>query len=47
MRGTSPWFREKGEGMAVSLIGYKRGQQRVKHDRAMVGNNRQRRHSVG
>jgi hypothetical protein len=47
MRGTSPWFREKGEGMAVSLIGYKRGQQRVKHDRAMVGNNRRRRHSVG
>jgi hypothetical protein len=33
--------------MAVSLIGYKRGQQRVRHDQAMVGNNRRRRHSVG
>jgi hypothetical protein len=25
IRGTSPWLREKGEGTAVSLTGYKRG----------------------
>jgi hypothetical protein len=47
MRGTSPQLREKGEGTAVSLTGYKRGRRRVGHDRAMVGNNRRRRRSVG
>jgi hypothetical protein len=47
MRGTSPRLREKGEGTAVSLIGYKRGWRRVGHDRATVGNNQQRRLSVG
>jgi hypothetical protein len=47
VRGTSPRLREKGEGTAVSLTGCKRGRQRVGHDRETVGNNRQRRHSVG
>jgi hypothetical protein len=45
--GTSPRFREKGEGTTVSLTGCKRGRRRVTHDRAMVGNNRWRRRSVG
>jgi hypothetical protein len=45
--GTSPWLREKGEVTAVSLTGCKRGRRRVEHDRATVGNNRRRRHSVG
>jgi hypothetical protein len=31
----------------VSLTDYKRGQRRDGHDRATVGNNRQRRRSVG
>jgi hypothetical protein len=44
---TSPLLRKKGEGMAVRLTGYKRGQRRDGHDRATVGNNRQRRRSVG
>jgi hypothetical protein len=47
MRGTSPQLRKKGEGMAVSLTGCKRGRRRVGHGRATVGNNRQRRCSVG
>jgi hypothetical protein len=47
VRGTSPRLREKGEGTAVSLTDCKRGQRRVGQDRAMVGNNRQRRRSVG
>jgi hypothetical protein len=46
VRGTSPRLREKGEGTAVSLTGCKRGWRRVGHDRAMVGNDRRRRHSV-
>jgi hypothetical protein len=47
VRGTSPRLREKGEGTTVSLTGGKRGRRRVGHDRATVGNNRRRRHSVG
>jgi hypothetical protein len=47
MRGTSPQLRAKGEGTAMSLTGCKRGRQRVRHNRAMVGNNRRRRRSVG
>jgi hypothetical protein len=47
VRGTSPRLREKGEGTTVSLTGCKRGRQRVRHDRATVGNNRRRRRSVG
>jgi hypothetical protein len=47
MRGTSPQLRKKGEGTAVSLTGCKRGRRRVGHGGAMVGNNRQRRRSVG
>jgi hypothetical protein len=47
VRGTSPRLREKGEGTAVSLTGCKRGRRRVGHDRAMVGNNRRRRRTVG
>jgi hypothetical protein len=47
VRGTSPRLREKGEGTAVSLTGYKRGRWRVRHDRVTVGNNRRRRRSVG
>jgi hypothetical protein len=47
VRGTSPWLREKGEGMAVSLTDGKRGRRRVGHDWAMVGNNQRRRRSVG
>jgi hypothetical protein len=45
--GTSPRLMEKGEGTAVSLTGFKRGQRRVGHDWATVGNNQRRRHSVG
>jgi hypothetical protein len=40
-------LREKGEGTAVSLTGYKRGRRRVGHDWVTVGNNRRRRRSVG
>jgi hypothetical protein len=47
VRGTSPRLREKGKGMAVSLTDCKRGRRKVGHDRATVGNNRWRRHSVG
>jgi hypothetical protein len=47
VRGTSPRLREKGEGTAVSLTDCKRGWRRVGHNRAMVGNNRRRRRSVG
>jgi hypothetical protein len=46
MCGTSPWLRKKGEGTAVSLIGYKRGRQRDGNGHASVGNNRRRRRSV-
>jgi hypothetical protein len=45
--GTSLRLREKGEGMAVSLTGCKRGWRRVRLDRAAMGNNRWRWHSVG
>jgi hypothetical protein len=31
--GTTPRWRENGEGMEVSLTGCKRGQRRVEHDR--------------
>jgi hypothetical protein len=37
---------ENGEGTAVRITGCKRGRQRVGHDQATVGNNRQRRRSV-
>jgi hypothetical protein len=47
VRGTSPRLRKKGEGTAVSLTGCKRGQRRVGHGRATVGNNWRRRRSVG
>jgi hypothetical protein len=47
VRGTSPRLRKKGEGTAVSLTGCKRGRRRVGHGRAMAGNNRRRRSSVG
>jgi hypothetical protein len=47
VHGTSPRLRKKGEGMTVSLTGCKWGWRRVGHDRVMVGNNRQRRRSVG
>jgi hypothetical protein len=43
VRGTSPWLRKNGEGMAVSLTGCKIGRRRAGHNRAMVGNNRWRR----
>jgi hypothetical protein len=46
VRGTSPRLRKNGEGTEVSLTGGKRGQQRVGHNRATVGNNRRRRCSV-
>jgi hypothetical protein len=46
VRGTSPWLRKNGEGTEVSLTGDKRGQRRVGHNWAAVGNNRQRRRSV-
>jgi hypothetical protein len=45
-RGTSPRWRENGEGVEVSLTGCKRGQRRVEHDRATVKKDRRRRHSV-
>jgi hypothetical protein len=47
VRGTSPQLREKGEETAVSLTDCKMGRRTVGHDRATVGNNRRRRHSVG
>jgi hypothetical protein len=46
VHGTSPQLRKNGEGTEVSLTGYERGQQRVGHDQATVGNNRRRRRSV-
>jgi hypothetical protein len=46
VRGTSPRLRKNGEGTEVSLTGGKRGWRRVRHNRAMVGNNRRRRRSV-
>jgi hypothetical protein len=46
VRGTSLRLRKNGEGTEVSLTGCKRGRRRVGHDRATVGNDRQRRHSV-
>jgi hypothetical protein len=42
---TSPRLRKNGEGTEVSLTGGKRGQRRVRHNRATVGNNRRRRRS--
>jgi hypothetical protein len=47
VRGTLPRLRKKGEGTAESLTSCKRGRRRVGHSRAMVGNNRRRRRSVG
>jgi hypothetical protein len=47
VRGTLPQLRKKGEGMAVSLTGYKRGRRTDGHGGATVGNNRRRRSSVG
>jgi hypothetical protein len=46
MRRTSPRLRKNGEGTEVSLTGGKRGQRRVGHDRATVGNTQWRRRSV-
>jgi hypothetical protein len=46
VRGTSPRLRKNGEGTEVSLTGGKRGWWSVRHNRAMVGNNRRRRRSV-
>jgi hypothetical protein len=46
VRGTSPRLREKGEGMAMSLTGCKRGWRRDGNGRASVGKNRRRRSSV-
>jgi hypothetical protein len=46
VRGTSPRLRKNGEGMEVSLTSGKRGQRRVGHDRATMGNTRRRRRSV-
>jgi hypothetical protein len=49
VRGTSPRLRKNGEGTEVSLTDCKRGkrgQRRVGHNRAMVGNDRRRRRSV-
>jgi hypothetical protein len=43
---TSRRLRKNGEGTEVSLTGNKRGWRRVRHNRAMVGNNRRRRRSV-
>jgi hypothetical protein len=45
VRGTSPRLRKNGEETEVSLTGSKRGRQRVRHNRAMVGNNERRRRS--
>jgi hypothetical protein len=44
--GTSPRLRKNGEGTEVSLTSGMRGRWRVEHNRATVGNNRRRRHSV-
>jgi hypothetical protein len=44
--GTSLRLRKKGEGTAVSLTGYKRGQRRDGNGRASVGKNWRRRRSV-
>jgi hypothetical protein len=46
VHGTSPRLRKNGEGTEVSLTGGKRGRQRVRHNRVMVGNNQWRRRSV-
>jgi hypothetical protein len=46
VRGTSTLLRKNGEGTEVNVTGSKRGQQRVRHDRATVGNTRRRRCSV-
>jgi hypothetical protein len=46
MRRTSPRLRENGQRTEASLTGGKRGQRRVRHDRAMVGNTQRRRCSV-
>jgi hypothetical protein len=46
VRGTSPRLRKKGEGMAVTLTGYRRGWWRDGNGRALVGKNRWRRLSV-
>jgi hypothetical protein len=46
VRGTSPRLRKNGEGTEVSLTSCKRGRRRVGHNRAMVGNDRWRRHSM-
>jgi hypothetical protein len=46
VRGTSPQLRKNREGTKVSLTGCKRGQRRVRHDRATVGNDRRRRRLV-
>jgi hypothetical protein len=44
--GTLPRLRKKGEGTSMSLTGCKRGRRRDGNDRALVGNNRQRRRLV-
>jgi hypothetical protein len=46
VRGTSPRLRKNREGTEVSLTGGKRGQRRVGHNWATVGNNRRRRRLV-
>jgi hypothetical protein len=46
VRGASPRLRKKGEGMAVSLTGCKRGRRRDGNSQASVGKNRWRRCSV-
>jgi hypothetical protein len=46
VRGTSPRLRKNGEGMEVSLTDGTRGWWRVRHNRAIVGNNWRRRRSV-
>jgi hypothetical protein len=46
VRETSPRLSKNGEGTEVSLTGGTRGWRRVGHNRAMVGNNRERRRSV-
>jgi hypothetical protein len=46
VHGTSPRLRKNGEETEVSLTGGKRGQRRVGHNRATVGNNWRRRRSV-
>jgi hypothetical protein len=47
MRETSPRLRKKGEGMAMSLTGCKSQRRGDRHGWVTVGNNRQRRRSVG